>query len=97
MAFMTPQYETGKFLAITNEEGEVTYVPEDLGMDPADCIEGDVAEVEVVEGVGVRLSASGYMDCTDWVVFDDMMVAREYLVESYEVDPDTGEDLPEED
>lgn len=31
----------------------------------------DLHEIGQVEGWGVRLSAPGYMDCTDWEVFED--------------------------
>lgn len=43
--------------------------------------------------IGARLSASGYMDCTDWAVFGDECEARAYIRERYEVDPDTGDEL----
>lgn len=37
---------------------------------------------------GARLSAPGYMDCTEWTVFDSEEAARQYLAENY---PDTSE------
>jgi hypothetical protein len=93
MAFMQPQYIQGKWLQIETDAG-TWFIPEDLGMDPADCVEGEITEdPEVITGVGVRLSAPGYMDCTDWCVFDTMTEARNYLVETWEVDPDTGDSL----
>lgn len=43
-----------------------------------------------------RLSAPGYMDCTDWCgPFDTLDQARHEIETFYEVDPDTGEDLEE--
>ena len=34
-------------------------------------------------GYGARLSAPGYMDCTDWTVFDTEQGAIDYLAETY--------------
>ena len=45
--------------------------------------------------VGVRLSAAGYLDCTDWTIFATEREARAYIVETYGVDPDTGDPLEE--
>ncbi len=43
--------------------------------------------------IGVRLSASGYMDCTDWSIFDTENAARDFVSDFYEVDPDNGDEL----
>lgn len=43
--------------------------------------------LEVIEGWGARLSAPGYMDCTEWVVLPTEEEAKEYLLDAY------GEDL----
>lgn len=42
--------------------------------------------IEVRDGYGARLSAPGYMDCTEWSVFDTEDEAREYLDEYYPED-----------
>jgi len=42
-----------------------------------------VVEVEEEVGYGARLSASGYLDCTEWAVFDSQEEAAEYLMEMY--------------
>lgn len=39
--------------------------------------------VEIVNGHGCRLSAPGYMDCTDWTVYPTAEECREYLEETY--------------
>ena len=58
----------------------------------------DVWSLEVrKKAIGVRLQAPGYLDATDWSVFDTDEEAREYLRDNYEVDPDTGDDLEDED
>src|SRR5262245_42806622 len=36
-----------------------------------------------VRGWGARLSAQGYLDCTEWVVFDTEAEAQEYLEKTY--------------
>lgn len=51
----------------------------------------------VVRGVGARLSAPGYMDATEWFVLGTVEHAKKYIKEQYEVDPETGEPLSEED
>lgn len=43
-----------------------------------------------------RLSAPGYMDCTEWSgPFDTEDEAREHLAETYDIDPYTGEEASE--
>jgi len=49
-----------------------------------DYYEGsDIYRVELVIGYGARLSAPGYMDCTEWSVFDTRDEAEAYLQEMY--------------
>jgi hypothetical protein len=55
--------------------------------------EGTPLSWENVKGFGARLSAPGYLDCTEWTVFDTEDEAREYLAENY---PDEDEE-PEQD
>ena len=43
----------------------------------------DVESAEVISGYGARLSAPGYMDCTEWSVFDTKAAAEAYLDEFY--------------
>lgn len=45
--------------------------------------------VSVREGYGARLSAPGYLDCTEWTVFDSVDQANEYLNENF---PDEEEE-----
>jgi hypothetical protein len=54
--------------------------------------EGTVQSVTFVNGYGARLSAPGYMDCTEWTVFDTPEQAQAYLDEYY---PDDEEDEEE--
>jgi hypothetical protein len=46
-------------------------------------IEGTIESWENISGFGARLSAPGYLDCTEWTVFDTEDEAREYLEETY--------------
>ncbi len=48
------------------------------------CDVEDINTIERIEGYGARLSASGYMDCTEFVVFKTEHDAIVYLVETYE-------------
>ena len=50
--------------------------------------EGEPQEWENVKGYGARLSAPGYLDCTEWDVFDTEKEAQEYLEENYPEDED---------
>lgn len=45
--------------------------------------EGIPEEWETISGYGARMSAPGYMDCTEWVVFDTVEEAESYLAENY--------------
>jgi hypothetical protein len=74
-------------------------VPTDLvSQEPADSCafedycEGQVQSWELIEGFGARMSAPGYMDCTEWSVFDTAEEAEKYLEEAYGDDEDESED-----
>ena len=51
--------------------------------DDAGLTDEDTGLAESKSGYGARLSASGYLDCTDWAVFDTREEAEAYLVETY--------------
>lgn len=56
-----------------------------------DFMEGnEVYAVEVKHGFGARLSAPGYLDATEWTVFDSEQEAIDYLEEMY--GDDSGEE-----
>ena len=52
------------------------------------CDNTSAWSVTYIKGYGARLSAPGYMDCTEWAVFDTEEEAQEYLVESYDLCPE---------
>lgn len=57
-------------------------------------VEGHPQSWENIKGYGARLFAPGYLDCTEWSVFDTKEEAEKYLDELY---PDDEEDEPERD
>lgn len=103
MAFMQPEYIRGLFYDVENEYGEGTLVPGDLvGADPAledfeDYMEwGKPEKFEPLTGWFVRLQAPGYCDATSWSgPYDNEYQARRFVEDFWEVDADTGDDLPE--
>lgn len=81
----------------------VTTLPDEADFDEdaylAACIDAvrdytrsrKVYNVTERRGYGVRLSAPGYMDCTEWSVFDTEAECRDHLAEFWEVCPDCGD------
>jgi hypothetical protein len=57
--------------------------------------EGDVESVGLKVGYGARMSAPGYLDCTEWSVFDTEAEAEAYLTEHYSEDEDEEDDEDE--
>lgn len=106
MAFMTPHYTNDTFWRLEMPNGESEVYPE-LNF-AFDAIKGDNNSILRREdgatytltretGWWCRLSADGYMDCTEWSgPFDTEEEAREHIKEQYDVDPDTGDELEEE-
>ena len=56
---------------------------DDIKERAADYYDGDVESVTFRTGYGARLSAPGYMDCTEWSVFHTEAAAKEHLDEMY--------------
>lgn len=57
--------------------------------------EGEPQSWEWVRGHGARMSAPGYMDCTDWTVFDTVAEAESYLEEYYGEESESEQDSTE--
>lgn len=74
--------------AIAESEDGDENEQEDLQSHFGDYYEGKVWSVSTREGYGARLSAPGYMDCTEWTVFDTPEEAEAYLKEAYGEDED---------
>ncbi len=67
MAFMTPDIYKGKYAIIDRADGGTDFIPAGYVEDVAK--DGDI--IDYAEGYLGRLSASGYMDRTDWAPIDD--------------------------
>ena len=92
MAFMQRQITIkSKWFQVETSQG-TEFIPDDVaGSNPsiedlADYCEGIPISFEVITGYGCRLSAPGYLDCTEWVVFPTEKEAIEYLDEYYPED-----------
>ena len=72
--FMSPDL-TGKmdWHEIDGHDGTIYYPADYFSLYEAEVAYGEdgILESRTVSGYGARLSAAGYMDCTDWIVCDD--------------------------
>ena len=80
---MQPQIEYGEWWAIDSNEGMDWYPASLFGKDEVCSFYDKVFSIEKVRGYGARLSAPGYLDCTDWTVFSTQKDAEEFLKETY--------------
>ena len=97
MGFMQRQITIkSKWFQVETSQG-TDFIPDDImGKNPtlegfADFCEGIPVSFEAIEGYGARLSAPGYMDCTEWTVFQTAEEAQSYLEEMYPEDEETEE------
>jgi hypothetical protein len=69
----------------------------DLNLDDED----DAEQIDQIQGYGARLSAPGYLDCTEWGVYDTKAEAKAALDEMYgddeadEADDEEGDEKEE--
>jgi hypothetical protein len=104
MAFMEPKIEYGPYLEIETPDG-TWFLPADvagLTTDPAavrDYVESmsDPADwtVTIKTGWIGRLTAPGYMDCTDWSAYDSEQEAIDNLTDDDDGDADADDVDPE--
>jgi hypothetical protein len=99
MAFMQPQITSkARWLKGEAKDGGTYFAPDDvfskkefarevLGYTDGEW-SGVAVEVETVVGWGVRRSAPGFMDCTDWEVFTSHDEALERFAELRAEDAD---------
>jgi hypothetical protein len=89
MAFMVPQYiEASERYPMFVYDGEAPS-PERDDTNATEC-------ERVTAGVFFRLSAPGYMDCTDWSgPYDTLDEAKAECERMFDCDPETGDDLDE--
>lgn len=101
MSYMEPEVWQGTWIEVESMGGESCWIPAYVlpGADPDSLTPEDVLEytdapdVACIErivvhsnAIGVRLSASGYLDATDWSVHDTIDEARYALQEELEVE-----------
>lgn len=79
--FMEPQVEYGKWALVEDDE-ESRWVPGEYAND-AGVIGPTGKVVEIRMGWGAHYSAPGYLDQTEWEVFDTQEEAEAYLEEMY--------------
>lgn len=79
--FMSPEItEKQKWFIVGDWEG--VYPSKFFGLDWVKTSHPD-EKIETLMGYGARLSAPGYLDCTDWGIFSSKREAMEYLIEMY--------------
>ena len=104
MAFMERQTEFGEWYEIDGPNG-TEFIPADVAgqvnLDDFEtgnpipealkmfCENRTAYTIEKRDGWGARLSAPGYMDCTEWSVFDTEQEAKDHLEEMYGDDDET--------
>ena len=73
-----PQIEHNEWTVLTNEYGDTIIQPADIAM-----IDSGDTDIYHVTCWGSRLSASGYLDCTDWVLGDTAQDVADELIDTY--------------
>ena len=93
MAFMQPFYTNEPFVGMCDDARcEDFHIPAEYA---ADAARDGAEEFERITGKWwFRLSAPGYMDCTDWSgPYDSIEEAKAECTSMYDADPETGDDL----
>ena len=92
--FMTPDIHECDYLVIEDQNGDTIIVPDDDF--PTELIgrmkAGDRITIECKSGYLYRLSASGFLDCTDWTPAETYQEAIEELLENAATWTDDDED-----
>lgn len=87
MSFMQRQVIKDSFYRANDHHGETQMIPSDVFTEEQFRTEYDIpedTEIETVTGFFCRLSAPGYMDCTDWSgPYATDAAANEALTEMY--------------
>jgi hypothetical protein len=94
MSFMERQIVFGDWLeTLLKPTGETVYLPlkDWLYHERPDEDEVEFRSTHF-DKYGARLSAPGYLDCTEWCIFDTKEEAQAYLDETYPDDEDEDED-----
>lgn len=88
---MEPQVVYDNWYEIFSTEG-IFFIPKDVVGENASpealsqFIDGKYVEHKLVSGWGARLSAPGYLDCTEWAVYETEEEAEQFLRDTYDVE-----------
>ena len=85
MEFMERQVVFGDWYEIDSSEGIIFASLDDDHITP-DMLPKEWYGIRVVKGYAARLSAPGYLDCTEWTVFDTEAEAYQFLEDYYPED-----------
>lgn len=103
---MKPEVFQGEYYRVETSEGAWIVPASDVGSvetysDLRDYVQGDIEAPDAVatlhKGWLCRLSAPGYLDCTDWDAFGTEQEARDHLRDWYDICPDCGRDMEDAD
>ena len=90
MPHMVPEYSNEHFVTVTDANGESYSCPQGYELQ----VEGHEYEHHIEGKWWCRLTAPGYMDCTEWSgPFDTLQEAKAEIVNMFDVDSETGDDL----
>jgi hypothetical protein len=86
--FMEPEIVRGEWVEVDGPCGVDAIPAEYVSALTADGVRDytenrEIWSIEKRSGYGARFSAPGYMDCTEWSVFDTLQEAVDYLAETY--------------
>ena len=73
----------------------VVFFPADMfTLEEAKAEFEQIWEARTIEGYGARMSAPGYLDCTEWSVFDTEEEAYTYINNAYAYEDKYREEYP---
>jgi hypothetical protein len=91
MSFMQVQKTCETQWYILEDDGDTYYPYEDFSADAIlEHARNKDARLGIVTGFGVRLSAPGYLDCTDWEVYEDEDAADNRVLDLEEEEEENG-------
>ena len=80
--YVEPEYIPGEVLKEIRGKGDLSKEARDELADYTEVFSAeDIYDARIITGIGARMSAPGYLDCTDWSVFETVEEAREWLEE----------------
>jgi len=96
VGFMQPEIRSGDWFEVETLDGTHVVSAYEVGRGELTSIFDNVQNVELIRGAfGARMSAPGYMDSTEWTVFDTEEEAKQYLCETFDLCERCGEDSPD--